>query len=123
MSSNYIVVIGFKEPNTPQRVIAYSYANAIDTIMNGINSQEGPFTPEVKCSFKIVDGGCLVDLFQAYCYLRDKSLPESGFIKLENDWWMASTDNQSVVDTTHGLLQMVANIGEMEMVRKNEGCI
>lgn len=123
MSDTYIAVIGFAESGTPQRVVSYKYESAITTILNGLKSQQGPFTPEVKCSFKIVDGGCLVDLFQAYCYLRDTALPNTGFTKLQNDWWMAPDSNQSVVATTHGLLQMVASVGEMEMVRKNGGCI
>ncbi|CAL9964641.1 hypothetical protein VPHD148_0088 [Vibrio phage D148] len=123
MSNTYIAVVGFKEEGTPQRVVAYKYESAITTLLNNLSSKEGPFTPEVKCSFKIVDGGVLVDLFSAYCYLNDTALPKAGFTKLENDWWMAPSEDQSVVATTHGLLQMVANVGEMEMRRKNGGCI
>lgn len=123
MSDTYIAVIGFVENGTPQRVVSYKYESAITTIMNGLKSQQGPFTPEVKCSFKISDGGCLVDLFSACNYLCDTALPRSGFTKLQNDWWMAPDNDQSVVATTHGLLQMVANVGEMEMARKNGGCI
>lgn len=123
MSSRCLAVIGFKEENTPQRLVAYSYDNAITTIMNSLSSKEYPFTPEVKCSFTVHSGGCLVDLFQAYRYLLDSALPDSGFTKLNNDWWAAPDDKSSVVSKTHGLLQTIASVGDMEVKRKNGGCI
>lgn len=114
-----IAIIGFEEDDTIQRIVHEKYESGINSVMNSLrNSTEGPFTPVIKATFEIVEGGCIVDLFRAFCYLRDDLLPGYGLTPLKNDWFKG-TDRQ-VIAATHGFLQVLAGtIDDGSLRRKN----
>lgn len=114
--ATFLAVIGFVEENTPQKLVLYRYPSEVREAAQCM-AGNGPYTPVVKASFKLSDGGCLMNLDAAYHLIQDSILPESGFTQLENDWW--HHPDKYIISITHRVLQTIATVSDGSMDRLN----